>query len=144
MSYQGQQYYIETPVPSEKLTEKSRVEIGNTFENLHEIKYGHRITAPLATANIRLKAVGKIKDVPVGEIEQGKDIPDNAVKSPRKVYLDGGLIDVPIYERDRLLGGNIINGPAIIEEPFHTTVVMPGQILRVDKLDNLVIDTGGS
>ncbi len=143
MSYQGQQYYIETPVPNGKLTEKTRAEIGNTFESLHENKYGHRITAPLATANVRLKAVGKISDVPVAETNQGEDIPPGAVKSPRKVYLDGGFIDVPIYERDGLLGGNSINGPAIIEEPFHTTVVMPGQILRVDNLGNLLIDTGG-
>jgi len=144
MSYQGQQYYIETPVPEGKLTEKTRAEISNSFERLHENKYGHRIAAPLATANVRLKAVGKITDVPVVEIKQGKDIPPGAVKSPRKVYLDGGFIDIPIYERDMLLGSNTINGPAIIEEPFHTTVVMPRQILRVDKLGNLVIDTGGN
>ncbi len=143
MSYQGQQYYIETPVPNEKLTEKSRAVIGNAFESLHENKYGHCITAPLATANIRLKAVGKIKDVPVAEVKQGKEIPQNAMKPSRKVYLDGGLIDVQIYERDRLLAGNNINGPAIIEEPFHTTVVMPGQRLQVNKLGNLVIDTEG-
>jgi N-methylhydantoinase A len=143
MSYLGQQYYIETPVPNGKLTEKSRAEVGNMFESLHENKYGHYITAPLATANIRLKAVGKIKDVPVAEIGQGEDIPESAVKSPREVYLDGGLIDVQIYERGRLLAGNTIDGPAIIEEPFHTTVVMPKQRLSVDKLDNLVIDTGG-
>ena len=125
------------------LTDKTRAEIGNTFESLHENKYGHRITAPLATANVRLKAVGKIKDVPVAEIHQGEDIPPGAVKPPRKVYLDGGLINVQIFERDRLLGGNIITGPAIIEEPFHTTVVMPGQVLLVDNLGNLIIDTGG-
>ncbi|HEY96784.1 MAG TPA: hydantoinase/oxoprolinase family protein [Dehalococcoidia bacterium] len=144
MSYQGQQYYIETPVPGGKLTEKARMEIGNAFENLHENKYGHRVTAPLATANIRLKAIGKIKDVLVTEISQGKDIPNGAIKQPRKVYLEGILADVPIYERDELLGGNTVIGPAIIEEPFHTTVVMPGQVLRVDKLGNLIIDTGGS
>jgi N-methylhydantoinase A len=144
MSYQGQQYYIETPVPGGKLPEKARAEIGNAFESLHENRYGHRVTAPLATANIRLKAVGRIKDVPVPEVSQGHEIPRKAVKPPRKVYLEGRLIDAQIYERDLLLGGNTVAGPAIIEEPFHTTVVMPGQVVRVDNLGNLIFDTGGS
>ena len=61
---------------------------------------------------------------------------------PRRVYLDGGLSDVQVYERDGLLGGNTISGPAIVEEPFHTTVIMPGQILQVDGLGNLIINTG--
>jgi hypothetical protein len=31
----------------------------------------------------------------------------------------------------------------IIEEPFHTTVVMPGQTMGVDNLGNLIIRIGG-
>ena len=117
--------------------------IGEAFESLHEARYGHRIEAPLATINARLKAIGKIKEIPVREVEHGKEIPSSAVKPGRKVYLDGGFRDTRIYERSGLLCGNTIAGPAIIEEPFHTTVVMPGQIMMVDKLGNLVISTGG-
>jgi N-methylhydantoinase A len=143
MGYESQHYYIETPVPDGKLKENSKKEIGNAFESLHETKYGHRITAPLTITNVRLKATGKIRDVPVAEIKQGKEIPPSALKPKRKVYLDGGFVDAQIYERERLLCGNVIAGPAIIEEPFHTTVVMPGQTLQLDKLGNLIIHTGG-
>lgn len=76
------------------------------------------------------------------EVKQGKGIPQSAIKKKRKVYLEGNLMDTQIYERDKLLCGNTIVGPAIIEEPFHTTVVMPGQTLQVDKLGNLIIRTG--
>jgi len=144
MGYESQHYYIETPVPNGELKENVRKEIGNSFECLHETRYGHRVAAPLTTINVRLKATGKIKDVPVAEIKQGKEIPQSAIKPERKVYLDGGLVDAQIYERDRLLCGNIIAGPAIVEEPFHTTVVMPGQTLQLDKLGNLIIHTGGA
>jgi N-methylhydantoinase A len=144
MGYEGQHYFIETPVPGGELKEKTKKEIGNSFERLHETRYGHRIEAPLTTTNARLKAVGKIKDVPMAEIKQGKEIPREAFKKKRKVYLDGNLIDTRIYERDKLTCGNTIIGPAIIEEPFHTTVVMPGQTLLVDKLGNLIIQTGGA
>jgi len=144
MGYEGQHYFIETPVPGGDLKESAKKEIGGAFERLHETRYGHRIVAPLTTTSVRLKATGKIKDVPVPEIKQGKEIPRSAVKKKRKVYLDGNFIDTPIYERNKLTSGNNIAGPAIVEEPFHTTVVMPGQILQVDKLGNLIIHAGGA
>ncbi len=144
MSYESQHYDIETPVPGGELKENDRKEIGNAFERLHETKYGHRIAAPLTVTSVRLKATGKIKDVPVAEIEQGKDIPPSAIKPKRKVYLDGGFVDAQIYERAGLTCGNTITGPAIVEEPFHTTVVMPGQMLELDRLGNLIIHTGGA
>lgn len=142
MCYAGQHYYIETPVPKGELKANAKIEINNSFERLHEIRYGHRIEAPLITINIRLKAIGKIKEIPMTEVKQGKGIPQSAIKKKRKVYLEGNLMDTQIYERDKLLCGNTIVGPAIIEEPFHTTVVMPGQRLQVDKLGNLIIRTG--
>ena len=143
MGYESQHYFIETPVPGDKLNIDSKKTVGDAFEKLHETKYGHRIDAPLAVTNIRLKATGNIKDVPVTEIEQGKEIPLDAIKPKRQVYLDGGFVDATIYERDRLLCGNVITGPAIVEEPFHTTVVMPGQTLELDRLGNLIIHSGG-
>ena len=143
MGYEGQHYYIETPVPVGPLKASVKKEIGGSFERLHETRYGHRIAAPLTTTAIRLKATGKIKDMPVPEIKQGQEITHGAVKKKRKVYLDGDFLDTQIYERNKLTCGNTITGPAVIEEPFHTTVVMPGQTVRVDKLGNLIIQTGG-
>ncbi len=144
MGYEGQHYYIETPVPEGELKEDAGKEIGSSFERLHEIRYGHRVAAPLATTNVRLKAIGNIRDVPVAEIKQGKEIPPGAVKPGRKIYLDGGFVDARIYERAGLTCGKTIAGPAIVEEPFHTTVVIPGQTLELDRLGNLIIHTGGA
>jgi N-methylhydantoinase A len=141
--YKGQRYYIDTPVPDGKLNgnDSLKAEISHSFERLYEMRYSHLIKAPLRTINARLKAIGKIKEIPVPEIEQGGEIPRNAVKKKRKIYLEGNFRDTQIYERGGLLSGNTIYGPAIIEEPFHTTVVMPGQKLQVDKLGNLIIHT---
>jgi N-methylhydantoinase A len=143
MCYEGQHYYIETPVTNEVLKEDTKIQISKSFAHLHEIRYGYRIEAPLVTINARLKAIGKIKDIPVTEIKQGKEITRSAVKQKRNVYFDGDFVESQIYEREGLLCGNTIVGPAIIEEPFHTTVVMQGHTLEVDKLGNLIILTGG-
>ena len=144
MGYEDQHYFIETPVPGGNLGESTRKEMGKSFESLHETRYGHRIKAPLKIARVLLKATGKIKDLPVIEIQQGKDIPREALKSKRKIYVDGKFAEAPVYERAKLNGGNIIVGPAIIEEPFHTTLVMGGQSCKVDKYGNLNIFTGGA
>jgi len=146
IAYEGQRYTVETPVPCGKTTgaERIRTEIGDAFHRLYETRYGHRMAAPTVVNSIRLKATGKLKDIPVRETSLGSDITRSAVKKPRKVYLDGGFRDTGIFERGELRCGNAIDGPAIVEEPFHTTVVMPGQRLEVDKLGNLVIHTGGA
>jgi N-methylhydantoinase A len=144
--FEGQRYYIETPVHSGKQANESTIvkEIKNSFERLYEIRYGHLINAPLRTINARLKATGRIKEIPVPEMNPGKEIPKDAIKRSRKVFLEGEFVESQIYERSGLLCGNIIKGPAIIEEPFHTTVVMPRQTLLVDKLGNMIIQTGGA
>jgi N-methylhydantoinase A len=141
LCYEGQRYYIETPFPFGKLKEhgKMTIEIRDSFERLYEIRYGHLMKAPLRTINARLKVTGKIKEIPQSEMKQGKKIQRMAIKRKRKVYLEGDFIESQIYERSGLLYGNTIQGPAIIEEPFHTTLVMPGQTLQVDKLGNLII-----
>ena len=65
------------------------------------------------------------------------------VRAVKPVYFRaGGWADTPVYIRERLLAGNEIAGPALIEEHASTTVVQPGDSLRVDELGNLQIDIG--
>ena len=143
MCYEGQGHYVEVPLSDRELGEDARVEIGNAFHHFHEIKYGHQLAAPPRVTNVRLKAIGNIKELQIKEVKQGRAIPPNALKPKRKVYLGGAFVECQIYDRYKLLCGNVIDGPAIIEEPLHTTVVMPEQIVNVDRFGNLIINTGG-
>jgi N-methylhydantoinase A len=143
MCYEGQGHYVELPLPNVRLGEDVKLEITNAFHRFHEIKYGHQLDAPPRVTNVRLKAIGKIKDIQISEVEQGKEVPPSALKPKRKVYLGGDFVECQIYDRYKLLYGNVIDGPAIVEEPLHTTVVMPEQTLNVDKFGNLIISTGG-
>ena len=51
-----------------------------------------------------------------------------------------GFVRTPVFSRPALLAGNVIAGPALIEEHASTTVVHPGDRLEVDAFGNLVID----
>jgi N-methylhydantoinase A len=56
------------------------------------------------------------------------------------VSFDGrGFVSTPIFDRARLLAGNRLAGPALVEEHASTTVVFPGDALTVDEYGNLVI-----
>jgi N-methylhydantoinase A len=54
----------------------------------------------------------------------------------------GEFRDVPTFSRARLIAGNRIAGPAIVEEHASTTVLMPGDALEVDAFGNLGITVG--
>jgi N-methylhydantoinase A len=46
------------------------------------------------------------------------------------------------WKRDALKAGNRIAGPALIEEHASTTVVQPGDTVKVDSFGNLLITIG--
>jgi N-methylhydantoinase A len=45
-----------------------------------------------------------------------------------------------IYDRSKLAPGHVFVGPAIVEQMDTTTVVFPGDRVRVDAQENLVIE----
>ena len=65
---------------------------------------------------------------------------EKAIKAVRAVDFDtDGVVDANIYDRDRLGSGATFDGPAIIEESGSTSVVFPGQTVKVDDYGNLHI-----
>ena len=50
-----------------------------------------------------------------------------------------GIPHFAVLDRARLLRGNIIAGPAVIEEPDASTLVHPGWAATVDAHANLVL-----
>jgi N-methylhydantoinase A/oxoprolinase/acetone carboxylase beta subunit len=44
-----------------------------------------------------------------------------------------------VFDRGKLLRGNVLAGPAIIEEPDASTLVHPGWTATVDEYGNLVL-----
>ncbi len=139
MCYEGQGHYVEVPVPEGPLGQMAQRTIIDSFHSLHRAKYGHDMAAPLKTINVRMKAIGKIREIPVKKNPEVKKIKGNAFKAPRKVYSEGALSEWRVVDRSMLVSGNFVEGPAIVEEPHHITAVMPGQKVKVDRYRNLVI-----
>lgn len=67
-----------------------------------------------------------------------KPIPD-ALLRQKKIMVDAALVAADVYDRTKLLAGNVITGPALIVEPDSTTLVQPGHAATVHPSGCLLI-----
>jgi N-methylhydantoinase A len=56
---------------------------------------------------------------------------------------DSAAIETPVYDGTRLGAGDVVDGPAVIEEPTTTIVVQPGWQARLDASSCYVISAQG-
>lgn len=62
-------------------------------------------------------------------------------KSFRAVHVKGGKVRTPIYDGDALKAGGKIAGPAVIELPTTTILLLAKQVATADKHGNFLVDT---
>jgi len=73
----------------------------------------------------------------------GRTSPEAARRGSRPVVFDGpGALPAQVFDRAQLLQGNVIAGPAIIEEAASVTVVGPEDTVEVNALGHLVMRLG--
>jgi N-methylhydantoinase A len=145
MRYVGQEHAVTVDLPGAFFVDKDRSAIKNHFDQVHKVRYG--TSAPQEAADLvslRVTVLGTMKKPPRHHVDEGAAQPEAAaLRGTKPVYFRaGGWADTPVYKRDALRAGNVIAGPALIEEHASTTVVQPGDELRVDGLGNLQIAIG--
>ena len=92
------------------------------FDAAYDRQYGHSSPdSRLEVATLRVVAVGRLK-------RPGAAVPDIKPRQQarsRKVYFDGKELDTAIIEREQIAMTDVVEGPAIIEEPTATTLIPP-------------------
>jgi N-methylhydantoinase A len=73
-------------------------------------------------------------------LPSGAPDPSSALLARRSVVFDEA-VETPVYGRERLLAGNVIEGPAVVAQMDSTTLVPPGWRAGVDRHANLVLET---
>jgi len=146
MRYVGQEHAVAVRMPGNVSDESARMEIKRLFDEAHELRYSH--SAPEESADIvslRVSAIGRLGKPQFAQIAVGeKTAPANARRGSRSVIFEGtGSVEAAVYDRTELLQGNVIDGPAIIEEAASTTVVEPGDTVMVNAFGHLVMTLGG-
>ncbi len=132
MRYRGQSYEIVVPLGTDFIEK---------FHLLHEKTYGYcNRDKEVEIVNIRLRARGKLSKPEFKRApELTSKIPSNAQLGNRDVIFSGKTHKARIYDRDILLPGNIVKGPAIIVEYSSTIVIPPVCEAEIDLYENILI-----
>ncbi len=144
--YVGQEHPVTIDIPRDFVTRQDRDVIKRQFDDVHERRYGTCAPdEPAEIVSLRVTVAGDLVRPAMHKIERGSSQPrERAVRAPRPVYFaeTSGFVETAVYDREALVAGNEIAGPALIEEHASTTVLLPGDRLHVDDFGNLVIALG--
>jgi N-methylhydantoinase A len=143
MRYAGQNYELPVALPEGALDATTLAVLAEGFAAAHHRMYGFVAEAEaVQLVTFRIEATGVVRKAELRPRELAGADASAALHGSRGVWLPeaGGSVQVPIYAREKLLPGNRLPGPAIIDQMDSTTVVLPGQVARVDAYDNLILE----
>jgi N-methylhydantoinase A len=144
--YYGQAYEVRVEVPDGPVTEDLFAAVAETFHDEHKVLYGYDFRddarQEVEWVNLRVTGVGPIRKPEVREIGAGSGA-ESARTGSRRVYFED-WVDAPVYDRARLGAGDVVEGPAVLEEFSSTVPLHPGFTAKVDAFGNLIITRGES
>jgi N-methylhydantoinase A len=145
MRYVGQEHSVGVSMPPGPLNETSRAAIKQIFDEAHERRFSHNAEdEPAEIVSLRVSAIRGLDKPDLPMITQGESEPahDSRTGTREVVFDDAGTVVCEVYERARLLAGNQIKGPAVIEEAASVTLLGPSDIAVVNDYGHLVINVG--
>ena len=115
-------------------------EMVSAFEEMHHQQYG--FVAPEKShivEAITVEVVSGGRDVTDPELNTSQnDLPEPLVEVD--TYMAGEVHQTKVYDREAMLPGSSVIGPAIIKEAIATTVLEPGWGATVNSSDQLVLN----
>lgn len=117
------------------------------FHKEHERTFSIRDNTYIECVTWRVKAIGKHEReavLPEAQLPENRDLAyeEGLSSSFRKVFFKeyDDLKMTPVFHGDRLYYGITVHGPAIIEEPTTTIVVLPGYCAKVTQHNSYCIE----
>jgi len=153
LRYFGQAWEVTVELPPGDIDAGRAAETVERFHAAHEQRYGYSYRGPRPGSAVGRQAVEWVNLRVVGIGLAGRPSPhphpagdgrtERARTGTRDVVFDGREVECPVYDRARLLPGDRLAGPAIVEEFGATTVILPGQRIEVDRFANVVLTRAG-
>ncbi|MCW2611196.1 MAG: 5-oxoprolinase [Cryptosporangiaceae bacterium] len=139
--YSGQSDAITVPVAIEELTAEGIGEVTERFDQMHE----HLNTFRMDTLDrefLNLRAIGLSDPMTAGAeaLPEGNGDPGAARIGEVDAYLERVWHRPGVYDRTRLLAGDRLVGPAIVQEMDSTTVILADHVGTVDRVGNIIIN----
>jgi N-methylhydantoinase A len=145
LRYAGQAFEVRVPTPDGEVDGGWADRVAATFHDAHEQLYGYAFRddprQPVEWVNLRVSGVGPIERPKPREIGAREGGTDRARTGHRPVFFgdDEGWLDTPVYWRADLAAGDVLDGPAVVEEFGSTVPLHPGFRATVDRFGNLLV-----
>lgn len=138
MRYVKQYHEVTVLITSREILDGDFDSMMAKFHPEHNRLYGYsleREETPVELINMRLTMIGRTNKPRFMEEEHSGEDPSPALKGKRKAYIPGEkqYREINVYDGFKLRYGNIVNGPAIIEQVNTTTFVTPEYQVASDR-----------
>jgi len=115
-------------------------EMQEAFETAHKQRFGFiAVERKLVVEAVSVEVIGSTEEVADPERETAPDAREAEPLARVSMHSGGSSHDTPLFDRDKLLPGQKVDGPAIIVEATGTTVVEPGWQAALTRRGHLVL-----
>jgi N-methylhydantoinase A len=145
LRYFGQAFEVRVPVPAGPFGPEVADAAADAFHQAHRALYGYDFRGDprqqVEWVNLRVTGVGPISRPRLPARPAGDGDPSRALTGHRPVIFARSrpAAEAAVYWRPLLAAGDVLAGPAIIEEYGATVPVHPGFSVRLDALGNLLV-----
>jgi N-methylhydantoinase A len=141
MRYAHQAFEVEVPLDPAWVETNDVAALLQAFHLRHAHLYGHADwDETVALISLHVHATGIAPKSQPSRIEAAT-APTLAART-RRIRLHHTVVQVPVYERNRLLAGDAFMGPALVDQDDATVLVLDGFSARQDEYGNLVLESG--
>jgi N-methylhydantoinase A len=141
LRYLGQNNELSIPLPQDALDGADLGALTAAFHQRHDELFGYSTPEiGLELVNLRVACVGETEKPGVAEQPYDGEDPAKAFKRDRQIYMrNRGWLKVPVYDGHNLRHGNLVTGPAIVEQRNTTILVLPEFDLVCDRNGSFVM-----
>lgn len=143
MRYEGQNYELSIPVPDGPITAATLTALRDGFTQAHKRLYGFAVEDErIFCVTFRAEALGLVQKAELPRRAIGPADATSAITGTRPVWFPEtrAFTETTLLSRELLAPGMAFSGPAIVEQMDTTTLVPPGVTVRVDEIDNLILE----
>ncbi|MFQ5870987.1 MAG: hydantoinase/oxoprolinase family protein, partial [Candidatus Geothermarchaeales archaeon] len=140
LRYLGQSYELTVPVRRPMVAKTLRAATLR-FHSEHRRTYGYSVVEEdVEIVNLRVTAIGRIPEPPMAKATLAEAEPgaDSRVEERNVLFNEEeGFVRSHVFERSTLRPGNVVEGPAVVEQYDATTVINPGWKAEADTSGNI-------
>jgi N-methylhydantoinase A len=142
--YAGQFHEVEIELTASEFDDAAIDQLIHRFHDRYEALYGYQLPwQPVEFLSFYLKVTSPRAPL---EVEQHARVGDDAAaarRGSRMCSFPDGTREVPVYVGDLLRFGHVIEGPALVDDPTTTVLVLDGFTCEPDSEHNLVLRAAG-